>query len=57
MRWYQIFVIVVYTYRCVAELILHGQDRTGKHNFWGRLIGTAIAVWLLGQGGFWDGII
>lgn len=53
MGWPQIVIIVSFSIGLALELLLDGVETKQKHSFLGKLIGTAITVWILHMGGFW----
>jgi hypothetical protein len=50
----QIIVILIWGLGLGVELANHGKNRTGKHNFFNKLIGVSITAAILGMGGFFE---
>lgn len=50
----KILVISLYIVSLMIAANQHGKDRTGKNNFWGSLIATALEIGLLWWGGFFN---
>ena len=52
MNIWSIVVAVLYTLSLGVDLAKHGQQRTGKYNFWASLLAFGIIVFCLYMGGF-----
>ena len=52
LRWPQVTMIVVISLGLYKELVLHGEQEKGKHNFWAYLFGAVIEIIILKAGGF-----
>lgn len=50
----QIILIILYTFSLAVTLMLHGQYKTGKHNFWISSADACIMLFLLWWGGFFS---
>lgn len=53
MNWQQIVMIILLSWGPLLGLILHGQQRTGKYNFFSALFAALIEAAILYTGGFW----
>jgi len=54
MRWPQIIIIALYTMSLGIHLAKHGEEKTGKYNFWSSLLSAIIIFALLKAGGFFS---
>ena len=48
----QIIIIALFALSLGANLMVHGQPKTGKYNFWTALLAAAIKIAVLWWGGF-----
>lgn len=53
--WPQLTVIILMSMGVSLNLILHGQPKKDNYSIWWCLFGDGLHLWLLTQGGFFDG--
>jgi hypothetical protein len=56
MNGYAVAYLILTFVSLGVSLGQHGQPKTGNHNFWASLIGTALCLWLVYNGGLFNGV-
>ena len=52
--WPQLTYVALIIFSLGISLEQHGKPKTGNHSFWISTLATALTLWLLYQGGFFN---